>query len=129
MKKQIILATITAALVSAGCLLLAQPAGAAESAIEVAFSPDGGAERLVLRTIDGGQRSIRVMAYDFTSPTVVRALIAAKKRGVVDIAAIVHGHCHIGGPRRSCTRCAWRIDLRGHSCAHGQCVSDTARQP
>jgi len=89
MKKQIVVATITAALVSAGCLLLVQPAGAAGSAnVEVAFSPDGGAERLVLRTIDGAQRSIRVMAYDFTSPTVVRALIAAKKRGV-DVAVTV----------------------------------------
>jgi phosphatidylserine/phosphatidylglycerophosphate/cardiolipin synthase-like enzyme len=89
MKKQIAIATITAALVSAGCLLLLQPAGAAESAnVEVAFSPDGGAERLVLRIIDGAQRSIRVMAYDFTSPTVVRALIVAKKRGV-DVAVTV----------------------------------------
>ncbi|MFM0389194.1 phospholipase D-like domain-containing protein [Paraburkholderia dipogonis] len=83
MKKQILAAAIAASLVAAGCLLIVSPAIAADHAtVEVAFSPDGGAERLVLRTIDRAQRSIRVMAYTFTSPAVVRSLILAKRRGV-----------------------------------------------
>lgn len=46
------------------------------------FSPDGSAERLVLRAIDGAQRSIRVAAYVFTASAVTKALVAAHKRGV-----------------------------------------------
>ena len=87
MKKQIIVAAVAAALVSAGCLLLVQPACAAAD-VQVAFSPDGGAERLVLGTINGAKRSIRVMAYSFTAEPVVRALILAKRRGV-DVALTV----------------------------------------
>lgn len=50
--------------------------------VEVGFSPDGGAERLVLKTINTAQKSIRLAAYSFTSPKVVRALLDAKRRGV-----------------------------------------------
>lgn len=87
MKKLIIIAAVAAALVSAGCILLVQPACAAAEA-QVAFSPDGGAERLVLDTISGAKRSIRVMAYSFTAEPVVRALILTKRRGV-DVAVTV----------------------------------------
>ena len=83
MKKQIFTAAIAASLLTAGGLMYVSPAAAAGPAeIEVAFSPDGGAERLVLRTIDRAQRSVRVMAYTFTSPAVVRSLLLAKRRGV-----------------------------------------------
>lgn len=46
------------------------------------FSPDGSAERLVLRAIDGARHSIRVAAYVFTASAVTKALVAAHKRGV-----------------------------------------------
>jgi len=83
MKKQILTAAIAASLLTAGGLMYVSPAAAAGHAeIEVAFSPDGGAERLVLRTIDRAQRSVRVMAYTFTSPAVVRSLLLAQRRGV-----------------------------------------------
>lgn len=49
---------------------------------EVAFSPDEGAERLVLKVIRASNRSIRLAAYSFTSPSVVQALMDAKRRGV-----------------------------------------------
>jgi phosphatidylserine/phosphatidylglycerophosphate/cardiolipin synthase-like enzyme len=52
------------------------------SQIEVAFSPDAGSEVLVLKVIDSAQRSIRLAGYSFTSPSVVRALLDAKRRGV-----------------------------------------------
>lgn len=55
---------------------------------EVAFSPDGGAEALVLRTIGTAKQSLRLAAYSFTSAEVVRALLGAKRRGV-DVAVLV----------------------------------------
>ncbi|WGS55049.1 phospholipase D family protein (plasmid) [Paraburkholderia sp. D15] len=83
MKKQILVAAVAASLVAAVCLMTAAPANAAGRAtVDVSFSPDGGAETLVLRTIDRARQSVRVMAYTFTSPAVVRALIQAKRRGV-----------------------------------------------
>lgn len=51
-------------------------------AIEHAFSPDDGAEALVLKVINTSASSIRLAAYSFNSPTIVAALLEAKKRGV-----------------------------------------------
>lgn len=56
--------------------------------VQVGFSPGGSAESLVLRTLDSARQSIRLIGYSFTSPEVVRALIAAKRRGV-DVAVAV----------------------------------------
>jgi phosphatidylserine/phosphatidylglycerophosphate/cardiolipin synthase-like enzyme len=57
-------------------------------AIEVGFSPEGTAEKLVLKAIDASRHSIRIAAYSFTSAGVVSSLIEAKRRGV-DVAVIV----------------------------------------
>jgi phosphatidylserine/phosphatidylglycerophosphate/cardiolipin synthase-like enzyme len=54
----------------------------AAAQIETGFSPDGNAERLVLKIINSSTQSIRLAAYSFTSPKVVQALISAKRRGV-----------------------------------------------
>ena len=62
--------------------LAANTDGDGSRRIEVGFSPEGSAQKLVLRTIDAATSSIRVAAYVFTSPDVTRALIAAKQRGV-----------------------------------------------
>jgi len=51
-------------------------------ASEVAFSPHGGGESLVLKTIAGANKSIYVAAYSFTSKPVTTALIDARARGV-----------------------------------------------
>ena len=59
----------------------------ATGSIEVAFSPDEGAEELVLKTITTAQSEIRMLTYSFTSAPVVEALIRAKKRGV-DVALV-----------------------------------------
>jgi phosphatidylserine/phosphatidylglycerophosphate/cardiolipin synthase-like enzyme len=56
--------------------------------IETAFSPETGAERLVVKIINSSERSIRLAAYSFTSPVVVRALLNAKKRGC-DVQAVI----------------------------------------
>jgi phosphatidylserine/phosphatidylglycerophosphate/cardiolipin synthase-like enzyme len=54
----------------------------ATAQIETGFSPDGNAERLVLKIINSSMHSLRLAAYSFTSPKVVQALISAKRRGV-----------------------------------------------
>jgi phosphatidylserine/phosphatidylglycerophosphate/cardiolipin synthase-like enzyme len=59
------------------------------AAIQLAFSPHGGGEALVLSAIGTATRSIRLMAYSFTSPSVVRALLLAKKARGVDVAVTV----------------------------------------
>lgn len=56
--------------------------------IESAFSPDANGEKLVLKVINASEKSIRLAAYSFTSPTVAKALLMAKKRGV-DVRVVV----------------------------------------
>lgn len=55
---------------------------ASAGAMEVGFSPKGGAESLVIKVIDSSKRDLKVMAYSFTSARVTSALIRAVKRGV-----------------------------------------------
>lgn len=50
--------------------------------VEIGFSPEGEAEDLVLKVIQAAQSNIKVMAYAFTSRPIIKALIAAHKRGV-----------------------------------------------
>ena len=70
-----------------GCAVQQQP-GLPAPQIEVAFSPDAGSEALVLKMIGTARRSVRLAAYSFTSPAVVRSLIEAKRRGV-DVKVLV----------------------------------------
>ena len=56
--------------------------------IEVGFSPEAGAEALVLKVIGSARQSVRLAGYSFTSPNVVRALVDARKRGV-DVKVLV----------------------------------------
>lgn len=48
----------------------------------VGFSPEGSAQQLVINTLNSARHAINLMGYSFTSPEVVKALIAAKRRGV-----------------------------------------------
>ncbi|MBK4735976.1 phospholipase D family nuclease [Noviherbaspirillum pedocola] len=50
--------------------------------IEIAFSPNAGAQALVIKAIRSAKSSIRLAGYSFTSKPVLTALIDAKKRGV-----------------------------------------------
>jgi phosphatidylserine/phosphatidylglycerophosphate/cardiolipin synthase-like enzyme len=68
--------------------VMAKPVSSIAADIEVGFSPAGSAERLVLKAINGAKASIRLAGYSFTSASVVRALVEAKKRGV-DVAVVV----------------------------------------
>jgi phosphatidylserine/phosphatidylglycerophosphate/cardiolipin synthase-like enzyme len=47
-----------------------------------AFSPNGGGLSLVLQNINSAKKSVHVLAYAFTEPSVGRALLDAHKRGV-----------------------------------------------
>lgn len=60
----------------------------AAPSVEAGFSPEGSAQQLVINVINSAQRSIRMMAYSFTSPEVMKALLSAKKRGV-DVQIVV----------------------------------------
>lgn len=71
------------------CLIFVLPLGCAEvrptpqpSNIDVAFSPEAGAESLILKVLASAHQSIRLAAYSFTSPVVVQGLLEAKRRGV-----------------------------------------------
>ena len=65
------------------------------AAIESAFSPDAGGEALVLKVLDSAEHSVLLAAYSFTSPPVVRALMAAKRRGV-DVRVVVDDKANRG---------------------------------
>lgn len=76
-------ALCTLVLAVAGCSSTPRlPTTAGPAAIEVAFSPDAGAEALVLRVVGSAQQSIRLAGYSFTSPAVVKALTEAQRRKV-----------------------------------------------
>ncbi|WP_245912846.1 phospholipase D family protein [Limnohabitans curvus] len=70
----------------------------AAGSLEVAFSPAGGGEELVIKVIDSARSEIKVLAYSFTSAPIVRALLAAHKRGVaVSIVADEKSNLSEGG--------------------------------
>jgi phosphatidylserine/phosphatidylglycerophosphate/cardiolipin synthase-like enzyme len=77
----------------------------AEGSIEVGFSPDGGAERLVLKVIDSASSDIKVLAYSFTSAPVTRSLLAARKRGV-QVSVIVDHKSNLSDDRSGKARAA-----------------------
>ena len=70
-----------ALLLPVGCAV--QPLNAVTSqSVEVAFSPEAGAEALVVKVLASAQQTIRLAGYSFTSPAVVKGLVEAKRRGV-----------------------------------------------
>ena len=64
-----------------GCAVQ-QPVAIEAPHIEIAFSPEAGAEALVLKALGTARQSIRLAGYSFTSPAIVRSLLDAKRRGV-----------------------------------------------
>ena len=83
--------------------LAADNEGDGSRRIEVGFSPESSAQKLVLRTIDAATSSIRVAAYVFTSPDVTRALVAAKQRGV-DVAMVADHRSNLEEARSTAGR-------------------------
>ncbi|MFZ6734038.1 phospholipase D family protein [Undibacterium sp. Ji42W] len=96
--KRLILVASVALLIAPSCHASSpedKPAGtildASSAQIENAFSPDAKAEELVLKVINTSTSSIRLAAYSFSSPTVVKALLDAKKRGVNVMVLVDYG--------------------------------------
>lgn len=79
-----------------------------DQSVEVAFSPDGDGEALILKTIRSAKSSIRLAAYSFTSPPIVRALTDAKRRGV-DVAVVVDYKNNLQETRTSAPRQALNL--------------------
>ncbi len=77
----------------------------ATGAIEVAFSPDEGAQALVLKVIDSSRHELSLLAYSFTSSPVVSALIRARKRGV-DVRVVADAHGNLDSDRNPKARAA-----------------------
>ena len=77
-------------LLAAAFTTAALPAFAVEPSVQVGYSPEGSARVLVLSAIDSAKTSIRMMAYSFTAPDIMKALVAAKKRGV-DVKIVIDG--------------------------------------
>ena len=98
---------LTMALVAGGSqqvlALAADNEGDGSRRIDVGFSPEGSAQKLVLRTIDAATSSIRVAAYVFTSPDVTRALVVAKQRGV-DVAVVADHRSNLEEARSTAGR-------------------------
>lgn len=65
-----------AALIGLPCMSYAQPN------VQVGFSPEGSAQKLVLETIGNAKQSIQMLAYAFQAPDIAQALVDAEKRGV-----------------------------------------------
>ncbi|MCW3479520.1 phospholipase D-like domain-containing protein [Neisseriaceae bacterium JH1-16] len=69
------------------CLVLATLLGAqsfsfAAPSVQVGFSPEGSARKLVLNVIGSATKSIQMMGYSFTAPDIMQALVEAHARGV-----------------------------------------------
>lgn len=56
--------------------------GTNQATIETAFSPEMGATSLIVKTIKGAKKTIRVAAYSFTSRPIEEALKEAYHRGI-----------------------------------------------
>lgn len=54
----------------------------ATGTVQVAFSPDEDAAGLIVKTLRDAQKTVRVLAYSFTSNEISFALIEAKRRGL-----------------------------------------------
>lgn len=68
-------------------LLLPLPKGLASST-KVYFSPRGGCTQAIVKEVGLAQREIKVQAYSFTSASIAKALVDAKRRGV-DVTAVL----------------------------------------
>lgn len=73
--------------------------------IEVAFSPDAGAEGLVVKAIDSARVSAKGMGYGFTNPAVAAALVRAQHRGVA-VQAVVDFKANVTEDRSGKSRAA-----------------------
>ncbi len=82
-----------AILFTIGCLLWGTPAFALDLVLkdtpaQVYFSPKGGAQDAIAKTIAEAKDAIYVQAYSFTSAPIAEALVGAYKRGIKIVAIL-----------------------------------------
>ncbi len=82
------------------CAALAQG-----SRTEVAFSPSGGAQGLVIKVIESARQEVNMLAYSFTSAQVAEALVRAAKRGV-RVRLAIDSESNMNGAGASSSRAA-----------------------
>ncbi len=70
------------ALFIALCAAIAAPSALAAEIVAVCFTPGGDCTDVVVDQIASARQQVLVQAYSFTSPEIVTALAAAKRRGV-----------------------------------------------
>lgn len=86
------MALLLSALIGGAVRPVCAQAVPASGQIEVAFSPNGAAQALVIKAIAAAQHEIHMLAYSFTSAPVTQALLAAHKRGVRIKLVVDHSH-------------------------------------
>jgi phosphatidylserine/phosphatidylglycerophosphate/cardiolipin synthase-like enzyme len=109
-----------AALVAWSLLLLA----AGGDPAEVRFSPRGGCTDLIVREVGTAKKTVRVLAYSFTSIPIGDCLIAAKRRGV-SVSVVIDGgerdQAHDQGARLRTAGITVAYDSR-HSIMHDKVI-------
>ena len=74
--------------------------GAAAPSVYAASAQAGTAQELVINVIGSAKENIRMMAYSFTAPDIMKALIAAKRRGV-DVKIVIDENGNTGRASRA----------------------------
>jgi len=83
-----ILALVVATLAALPGFALGRGTVAYPATVQTAFSPGGGAPRLVIAAIDRARARVLVAIYSFSHSEIAKALVAAKRRGV-DVAVVM----------------------------------------
>lgn len=83
-----IIAFVVATLAALPGFALGRGTVAYPATVQTAFSPGGGAPRLVIAAIDRARARVLVAIYSFSHPEIAKALVAAKRRGV-DVAVVM----------------------------------------
>ncbi|MDQ5920706.1 MAG: hypothetical protein QG673_762 [Pseudomonadota bacterium] len=65
-----------------GVVVLLVPLSATANNIDVAFSPNGGGEELIIQTINSAKTTLCMATYSFTSKAIAGAVLNARLRGV-----------------------------------------------
>ena len=65
-----------------GAAVLRSDHHAEPATVSVCFTPPAGCAARIIEAIDSARREVLVQAYEFTSPPILRAFVAAHRRGV-----------------------------------------------
>ncbi|QQX87703.1 phospholipase D family protein [Cupriavidus necator] len=86
--------------IALAALLSISPLSHADPSIQVGFSPEGSARKLVLETIGSARHTIQMLAYSFQAPDIMQALVDAKNRGV-EVRVVIDKKRNLGGASKA----------------------------